>query len=228
MMRRRDLVLAGLGLVSLGAAEALRPRRRLVLLKGATMSKSLPVQFAGWTAQESTLVNPAMAGRLARTLYSETVSRTYYDTSGHQIMVLVAYGDTQSDLLQLHRPESCYPAVGYTIQSSRMGQVPVGDGASVPVRRVVATKDGVVETIIYWTRLGERLPQSGGEQRTARLKNSMDGYVADGVLVRLSMLGANSDASFRALDAFIPVMLHAISRPQLPAFIGTKLANRIA
>lgn len=227
-MRRRDLILGGMALAGLGTAEALRPRRRLVLLKKGTLAEALPREFAGWSSEESQLVTPDMAGRLAKTLYSETVSRTYYhEGTDDGVMLLIAYGDTQSDLLQLHRPESCYPAVGYTLQMTRSAEVPVGAGLMLPARRVVATTEDRTESILYWTRLGERLPQSAGDQRTARLKNAMEGYVADGVLVRCSAVG-DVDHAFKLLDTFVPEMLRAVSPQARPAFVGTRIARAIA
>lgn len=227
-MLRRNLILGGMGLASLGAAEALRPRQKLVLLKDGTMAAALPREFGKWSSQDSDLVNPAQAGRLAQALYSETISRLYYNVDTEAaVMLLIAYGDTQSDLLQLHRPESCYPAVGFTLKSSKPTSLPLGDGHSVPGRLVVATLSDRVETIAYWTRLGERLPQSGGEQRIARLENAMEGYVADGALIRCSALG-DIERSVQTMNAFIPQMLRAVSAPHRPAFVGSQLARSIA
>jgi hypothetical protein len=120
MTNRRDLLIGGLALTAAGVAEALRPRKRLVLLRKGTIAQAMPNTFGTWTAEGSTgLVSPAQAGRLSRTLYSEIVQRVYSQTgTGAEVMMLAAYGDTQSDLLQLHRPESCYPAVGFNIASS--------------------------------------------------------------------------------------------------------------
>ena len=228
MIRRRDAVLATLGLAALGTAEFLRPRRRLVLLQGAKLEQVIPARFGAWTSQDASLVSPADAGKLARALYSETVARNYFDeASGALVMMLIAYGDTQSDLLQLHRPESCYPAVGFALQETRPAPVQIGKGATIPATRVIATMEGRVENIVYWTRLGERLPQTGSDQRTARLLNAMEGYVADGVLMRFSAVGP-SEPAFALLDAFIPQMLRAMRRDQLPAVIGTDLARRAA
>ena len=71
-----------------------------------------------------------------------------------------------------------------TITQTKAEDLPVGGKGLLPVRRVIATASENQENIVYWTRLGERLPQSGGEQRDARLKNAMEGFVADGILVR--------------------------------------------
>ena len=225
-MRRRDLIMAGLAVAAAGTAEALRPRRRLVLLRKGTVAEAVPTDFGTWTAEGSTgLVSPEQAGRLAKTLYSEIVQRVYSQAhTGAEVMVLAAYGDTQSDLLQLHRPESCYPAVGYNIMSTKPANLPLGEGLAVPGRHVVAVADDRRENIAYWTRIGEALPLSAGEQRQARLDNALRGYVADGVLFRCSVLGESRDA-FQALDEFVPALLAATKPDRRPALIGTRLSR---
>lgn len=229
MMRRRDLLIAALGLSAAGAAEALRPRRKLVLLKGGTIADSMPMTFGTWTAEGSdSLVSPDQAGRLAKTLYSEIVQRIYHDDStGAAVMMLAAYGDTQSDLLQLHRPESCYPAVGFNIESSVPATIKLAGGAMLPVRKVVATAEDRRENIVYWTRVGEELPLSGKEQREVRLQNALDGFVGDGILLRCSTVG-ESAASFAVLDNFIPTLLAAVPRNKRPALISTRIAQQTA
>jgi EpsI family protein len=229
MIRRRDLILAGLGVSAFAASEVLRPRKRLVLLRGATIETTIPRSFPGWEAENvSNLVGPEQAGRLARSLYSETIARLYFEAeTGLGVMLLAAYGDTQSDLLQLHRPESCYPAVGFTLRMARSVELPLPGGAILPARRVIATTEQRTENIVYWTRMGEALPQTGGQQRMARLDNAVQGFVPDGILLRCSTLG-ESDAGFKVLDRFVVSMLEAIPHNKLPALIGTQLARRIA
>lgn len=228
MIARRDLVLAALGLGALATAEALRPRKRLVLLKGGKIEDAIPTAFAGWEAETvSELVRPEMAGRLAKTLYSETVARTYFDERGAAIMVLAAYGDTQSDLLQLHRPESCYPAVGFALRMQQSVNLALPGGGALPARKVVAAKEDRQESIVYWTRMGEELPQTGEDQRSARLKNAVKGYVPDGILVRCSTMG-DPTSSFALLERFVADMLKAVPKDKLPALVGTRIANGIA
>lgn len=228
MIRRRDLIMAGLALTAAGTAEALRPRKKLILLKGGKIDTLVPKAFDGWTAEGSTgLVSPDQAGKLAKTLYSEIVERVYHDDkTGAAVMVLAAYGDTQSDLLQLHRPESCYPAVGYTIRSTRPKLLPLPGGANLPIREVVATSEERNENIIYWTRIGESLPQSAGEQRQVRLTDALHGYVSDGILFRCSALG-DSDACFRLLEVFVPALLAATQRNGRAALVGTHIAGQM-
>lgn len=227
-MRRRDLVFGALGVAALGTAEALRPRKKLQLLQGGTIDKALPVRFGAWSSETSSdYIGPELSGSLTRALYSEIVPRTFFnDDTGAAVAVLAAYGDTQSDLLQLHRPEFCYPAVGFNLRLSRPEKVPLGRGLVLPSRKVVAYTQERTENIIYWTRMGEDLPQSAGEQRTTRIAQSIQGYVPDGILMRLSV-GGDSDASFATLAEFIPAMLKATPMYGRKALVGTKLAKAL-
>jgi EpsI family protein len=227
-MSRRDIILAGLGVAAFGAAEALRPRKRLVLLKDTTVELTLPLSFSGWVAQPAQgLVSPEQAGRLAQTLYSEIVSRVYVnEATGAAIMMLAAYGDTQSDLLQLHRPESCYPAVGYALRSARSVDLPLPGRGTLPARQVVASREAQIENILYWTRMGEMLPRTGREQRVARLQNAIRGYVPDGILMRCSLVQDDAAAAFKTLDGFVTLMLQAVPSDRRSALIGTELAKR--
>lgn len=226
-MNRRHLVFGSIALGALGTAETLRPRRRVILLQKTTVSQAMPRTFPGWDSEDTSgLVSPEQAGKLAKSLYSEMVSRNYYTSAGvGPIMLLAAYGDTQSDLLQLHRPETCYPAVGFSLKLSEPRNIAIGSKI-LPARRVIAETEQRVENIIYWTRIGERLPQSAAEQRNARLKNAMDGIVGDGILMRCSMLGEPEEC-FPVLEGFVPQFIRAIAPAQRKAFVGSALAAAV-
>jgi EpsI family protein len=229
-MRRRDVIMAGLALTAAGTAEALRPRKKMILLrKGAKIDGLVPKTFGGWTSDATSgLVSPDQAGKLAKTLYSEIVERTYHDPkTGAAVMMLAAYGDTQSDLLQLHRPETCYPAVGYTIVSTKPKLLDLPGGARLPVREVVAAQNERDENIIYWTRIGQSLPQSSGEQRKVRFQDAVRGYVSDGILFRCSVVG-DPAASFEVLEAFVSALLGATAPEGRSALIGDAVARRMA
>ncbi|MES3026257.1 MAG: exosortase-associated protein EpsI, V-type [Pseudomonadota bacterium] len=227
MIARRDLLVGGACVAAAGAAYALKPRKRLVLLPQGKMADILPLTFGDWSASNADgLVQPKSEGDLASTLYSEMVGLIYHQSStGDTVMMLVAYGDTQSDMLQLHRPESCYPAVGFNLVSTLPATLKLEDGAQLPVRRVVAEAPGRQENIVYWTRIGEALPDSAGTQREARLRTAMQGYTPDGVLIRFSVVGPDSEAGFATIDGFIRELLDSVAPAKRKALIGTKLAD---
>ena len=139
-------------------------------------------------------------------------------------MLLIAYGASQSDALQLHRPEACYPAVGFSIAARRLSALAVGTTVSIPSVTLTAKAEGRSEDIVYWARLGELLPQTAAEQRSDRLATAMRGYVGDGVLVRASMVRLGEQPVYAMLDQFLAEMVVALPPVARPVLIGSTRA----
>lgn len=228
MLRRRDLLL-GLPLIG-GAvgAYALTPRNRLNLLGDAKLENMVPMKFGGWhvTPSNAMILPKPTKGSLADQLYNQTVSRLYESPNDLPVMLVIAYGSTQSDQLQLHRPEVCYAAVGFEISGSQAVDIPV-PGAVVPARQLVATSNQRVEPILYWTRIGDYLPASGAQQRLMKLRSEMAGYVADGVLVRMSTVAEPGQEAFDTLKRFAAEMLKATDPRGVPALVGRPIATAL-
>jgi hypothetical protein len=98
MIGRRE-ILVGLACVgAAGGAYALKPRERMSMLKGAKLDKLIPHSFGEWKSEPSdAILVPEGDDSLAAKLYSQTVARLYVSPAGKAIMLLIAYGDTQSD-----------------------------------------------------------------------------------------------------------------------------------
>lgn len=229
-MNRRNLVLGAACVAAAGAAYALEPRRTLNLLGDRKIEVLIPGAFGAWVSQsDPNLVQPDLKGSLAAKLYSQTATRIYFDDANEKaVMMLVAYGGMQSDLLQLHRPEACYPAVGYRIEKTEAATIALRPNALLPVRHVIAERGGQRENIVYWARLGEYLPVDSGDQRRARLLTAMSGYVADGGLFRFSSINEDSAQAFRELDSFVAQLANAVPANSRSALIGTKLARAMS
>lgn len=231
MNSRRDVLIGGACLAASGAAFALRPRRHAPLLAaGMTVAQVVPRTFAEWTSQDVTdLVAPKEEGSLASRLYGETVGRVYSSgLTGAQVMMLLAHGDTQSDDLQLHRPEICYPAFGFAISQSAPLALLVGQGVSVPSRHLVADAPDRRETILYWSRLGEFLPTDRKEQQIDRIRTALKGEIGDGLLARFSVLGEDPGAGLSILTTFAPSLVRAVAPALRRVLIGTRLATALA
>jgi hypothetical protein len=114
------------------------------------MSRGLPSKaFGDWridTNMPVSIVSPDVEAQL-KSLYAQTVSRTYVGPQGERIMLSVAYGGDQSDATRAHRPDVCYPAQGFDILSNSDAGIRVGQ-AELPVRHMLA-------------KLGQRLEPSG-------------------------------------------------------------------
>lgn len=217
-LMRRDVLTGAAGLAAAAVAWGLTPRRRLDLMQGTKLKDIVPERFGHWSARASDdLVQPKTEGTLAAKLYSDTLPRVYrHARNGTEVMVLMAYGSTQSDLLQLHRPESCYPAFGYSILQSATAVLRHRRG-SVAVRELLAQGPARAERILYWTRIGRALPLSARQQQLAKLELALEGYVADGLLARFSVISGD----FAFLSAFAAALLDEVAPTHLAALVGS-------
>lgn len=226
MIDRRATLLGGVCLAAAGAAMALKPRRRTSLLKAKTVESMIPDSFPGWAPDKfDGLAKPKLEG-LAASLYEEVVQRVYRDAvTGADVMVLMAYGASQSDLLQLHRPEVCYPALGFQILANSRTKVSLPGGGVISLVSLIAKAEDRQENIVYWTRVGEDLPASESEQRKVLLRDALEGFVPDGILVRCSLIASNSPAAFEVLHRFVRDFLTAIPADHRAALVGTAAAQ---
>lgn len=211
--RRRALLTLGLMVSSVAGATAWRPTGRLAdTLPAINLDGMFPKQFAGWQVDDRMpvqLVSPDQQAVLDK-IYNQTLSRTYVNRQGDRIMLSVAYGGDQSDATRAHRPEVCYPAQGFQILSQRRGDVQF-DQTIVPARRLVAKLGGRVEPITYWVTVGQHITVSGTEQKLAQLRYSMRGLVPDGMLVRVSSIGTETDKLYAVQDQFLSELRAALA-----------------
>lgn len=229
MIDRRQLILGGACLLSAASAAALRPRKQYRLLGKAKLEAITPNSFNDWVEIDGGVVlQPREEGTLAAELYSQTLTRIYHSRgTGETVMLAVAYGHTQSDLLQLHRPESCYPAFGFQLSGSQRTSVQLPSGSTIPTRSLLATAPGRNENVTYWTRIGEYLPTSPSEQRADKLRIALAGHIPDGMLLRSSSIGDNRAESLQLNKRFLAELVLAIAPEHRPAFVGTHLAESI-
>jgi EpsI family protein len=227
-MNRRDFVFGGTFALAGAGALALQPRKRLVLLGDRQLDDVIPQQIGDWkNIPSSNFILPKSPGSLADRLYSQTVSRLYQSPTMMPMVVVIAYGAVQNDLLQLHRPETCYAAVGYTISASRRRLLPIGGDALLPVRELTARNDLRMEQICYWTRIGDDLPTDGQEQRRVKLKQQLNGYLSDGVLVRISTAAPDDPRVFEQMRIFASEMLADMKPADRTILVGRPLAANL-
>jgi len=231
MIARRDFLIGAACCLGSGAAYAFKPHRQTTLMgDGKKLNDILPRTLGNWTSRDvSDLVAPETPDSLAARLYGETVGRIYrQESTGDQVIMLMAHGDVENNELQLHRPEVCYPAFGFAITESRPLTLQLPSAVTVPCRSLVAKSSDRQETILYWTRLGETFPTTVAEQRIERLRSAMHGYTPDGVLARFSVIGSDKANSLSIMERFIPKLVMQVPASQRRALIGTERASRLA
>ena len=229
MTSRREFLIGGACVLTAGAAYTATPRQRMSLLGKAKLEELVPRAFGSWSELPSTgVVVPQSDDSLAAQLYAQTVTRTFINNADNTgVMALFAYGDTQSDQLQLHRPEVCYPAFGFSVVESLPTNLALQNGGIIPARRLTAQSAMRTEHIAYWTRIGEFLPQSGKEQRAAKLRTAFQGIIPDGILVRISNLQPTPDAGFAVNQRFVAELVAAMPKQGLPALVGSQIARQV-
>jgi EpsI family protein len=182
---------------------------------------SIPVEFAGWKqmAVSGGVVNPQQQVMLDA-IYSELINRTYANDKGERVMVAIAYGKNQNDSLQVHRPESCYPAQGFQLQSNRQGEVITPFGL-IPVRRI-ETVFGPQrpEPVTYWITIGDEAVRNNTEKKIKEIQYAMKGYLADGLLFRLSSIDPDSERAFEIHQRFIQDLLQSLKQEDRKRLAG--------
>ncbi len=222
MMARRDIVIGGAFFAAASLAHALTPRRHMSLMGRTPLEQMIPQHFGGWRLQPGATAAPEREDSLAQQLYDQIVTRQYLDAAALPVTLLCAHGPVQTDALQLHRPEVCYPAFGYDLTDDQSEVVHFPSQMMLPIRRFTARKGGVHTQVSYWVRIGEDTPASAMAQRIAIIRAAMAGVIGDGMLVRLStMLPDNIDAA--ALHhRFLFEWVSAILPQHRAAFIGAR------
>jgi len=219
MITRRKFAL-GLAFASVaGVAAARQPSKNVDYLGKAKLEDVLPEKVGRWTfVSNSGLVVPP-EDQLARALYSQLLTRTYMDEAGNGIMLLVAQSGSQSGILQIHRPEFCYTAGGYTLTPSVPHPVQL-PGRELPALSISATREARTEQIVYWTRIGSHLPTSWTQQRLAVAMDNLKGFIPDAVMVRVSTYGNDKPLAYADVDEFIRALMAKVTPQVRRVLIG--------
>jgi EpsI family protein len=229
MMNRRALF-AGVACVGTALlSRQLKPHHYASLLQSAKLDGLVPKSFGAWTSED---VGDPLAlngpGTLSSKLYNQLVTRAYTDgAGGHQVLMLLAHGERQSDELQLHRPEVCYPAFGYALLRNEPTHIKLADAITLPARRLLAKSPSHEESVVYWSRLGEFFPIDAAEQRLDRFKNTAAGLIPDGILCRFSTADGSPKA-WADLERFVHDLIGATSPAGQRVLVGSDRARQLA
>jgi EpsI family protein len=215
VLTRRAIIAAALMAAAAGAGQAMVPTRRMAQLRGPfKLDDIVPSSFAGWQIDPRAvggIVNP-QTEELLNKLYSQILNRVYVDSYGHSIMLSIAYGaDQADDDVQLHYPEVCYPAQGYRVNTSRLGEVPTTQGL-IHVRRLETQHlDQFFEPVTYWTVVGDEQSLSGWDRKLSEIRHGLKGEIVDGLLFRVSSRDRNSQQAFALQADFIRDIVQAMT-----------------
>lgn len=210
-------------LLAAGLSVAMVPTQRVVGKGAATdLEAMIPKQFGEWKLDPTVmplLINPALQAVLDK-IYSQTLARTYINSRGERVMLSLAYGGDQSDSMQVHKPEVCYPAQGFQMLKQEDGNLDTGFG-NLAVRRLVAQQGPRIEPITYWIRVGDTVAiLSGIRWKLEQVKYGLTGKVPDGLIFRVSSISANESKAFQQQGEFVRDLLSFIDNSARSKLIG--------
>jgi exosortase B len=185
------------------------------------LESTIPATFGDWhldTEDAAVAPSPDVAANLSR-LYRQIVSRTYVNSAGERVMLMVAYGGDQSDALKAHRQEACYAAQGFAIRGLEHVRLPVA-GRSIPVTRMHAIRGERSEPVTYWFTMGDRVVLGRAERLKVQLENGLAGRIPDGMLVRVSNLTGEARGAYATHRSFIAALVAALAPADATRFVG--------
>ncbi|WP_294393206.1 exosortase-associated protein EpsI, V-type [uncultured Sphingomonas sp.] len=217
---RRELLFGGAAAAAAATAYARMPDKPLKSVPDDALAKIVPQTVGDWTYETTSGLVLPPPDQLARLLYSQQLTRTYVSPDRPSVMLLLAYGSSQGGMMQIHRPEICYPASGFTLSDVTVSPLDLGSGREMPMRRFTARSDTRVEQVLYWTRIADFLPASWAQQRLAVVRSNLAGYIPDGLLGRLSIQTDDAAAAQAVLAEFMRTMLTEMAPARQRMLIG--------
>jgi EpsI family protein len=185
------------------------------------LAKMVPSQFKNWQEQLNLavqIIDPEQQATIAK-IYTQTLTRNYVDTNGNRIMLSIAYGKSQSDNLQLHKPEICYPAQGFTLDKVERLSLNLLN-KPISITRMETHLGQRFEPVTYWTVVGDFVTTTGINKKLTEMRYGMQGKIPDGMLVRVSSIDRDTAKAFAIQAEFATAMVAAISSENRSRFSG--------
>ncbi|TGX53514.1 EpsI family protein [Sphingomonas gei] len=216
----RRAFIVGAMLAGGGAAAALaRPVAPPSPISQEQLDAAVPLALGDYHAAPGFDAVLPSRDELSKRIYDRYLARGYVAPGKPAVTLVIAYGSTQDYGLQLHRPETCYPASGWSIGETERLPVQIGP-RTVSTSTLSAARPGRVEQILYWTRIGSMFPESEWASRIEILKRGLTRDLPDGVLVRLSTSAQPKAFAIDTLVQFNSLLVEALAGPGRRLLLG--------
>jgi len=211
-------------MVAAGLAVVMKPTQKLADHRAKfSLENLMPQHFGVWHADKtpvSVIVDSGQAAKI-RKYYSQTLARVYINDTGQRVMLSIAYGSDQSDAMQMHKPEVCYPAQGFPILREQNDTLQTAFG-EIPVKKLVASRSSLIEPVTYWVTTAGQVETSNFMRKLDKLKFTFTGVLPDGLLFRVSSLCSvmEESASYNVQKNFIDNLLASLTPEDRKRLIG--------
>jgi len=172
---------------------------------------AVPYDLSGWKGTEASF-DPVYGTDPADT----SLLRIYASSSRAPVIAYVGFFSDLAAITEVHTPELCYPAQGWTIVSSSRMTAGTFRGLPIKAQEILVDKMGEERLVIWWYNAGPRPFENRIRYVYAMLALSSITGRSDGSMVRLETpIGHDGEAaaalgaeSFR--DAFLPALERAL------------------
>ena len=210
-------------LITARFALAMKPTQKLAdRLPPINIENIIPKRFGEWSVEElqvPSIVSPEVKAALNKT-YDQMVSRTYIDSGGQRLVLLVAYGSLQNNDLKAHRQEVCYRTQGFNVQNTHQTVLNLA-GRHVKATRMFAERGKRQEAVTYWFTMGNTVVYSRLERLSVQIKYSLYDLVPDGFLIRISSFSSSPIEAYMAQEKFADELLSAMRKSDVERLVGT-------
>ena len=183
------------------------------------LSEKIPAEIGIW--REATLDDVVLPPQTStsREAYESLVMRRYTSSFGLSVDFVAAYQPIHSMSSQVHRPEICYPASGFSIKKVEDRIMSLDSGA-IPTRFFRAKRGERIEDVLFWTRIGEKFPATLSQQRKLIAVSALKRKFSDGVLVRVSTQSTGAKIGSDLLIDFVRSLEVSLDSPTRELFFG--------
>jgi len=192
----------------------LTPTKKYSEINPITLIEIIPEKFDDWHLDSSisNMIKSPEQDAIINRVYSQVIARTYINKSGSKIMLSIAYTDNQTDNAgkQSHKPEVCYPAQGFNIIDLGTYSLNTKFG-NINTKHLVANLHERIEPITYWTMVGNKVVNNDFQTKLAQIGYGFNGFLADGLVFRISNIADNYEYSYDLHKSFITQLINNLS-----------------
>ena len=222
VISRRHFVVGAILAGASAGTYAAQPKVRHTPIDKQKFASWVPEKIGPWTVVSASGVVLPPPDALSARLYDNLVTRVYAGPDEPPVMLCIAYNYKQDGVLQLHRPEVCYPAGGYQLSPTVPVTLALGPGREIDANAFAATSTERVEQVLYWTRVDNAFPRSWLDQRIVVMKANLRGAIPDGALVRVSIADGDQSRSLETLRRCLATFLEGAPLPLQRVLAGDK------
>ena len=152
----------------------------------------MPIRIGPWTGGPSQIMKSNVLSILG---VDDYVDRTYVSPDLFPAHLYVGYYESQRSGDTMHSPLNCLPGAGWNPVKRGHIRIPVGGGSAIEINRIVISKGGEKQVVLYWYQSHGRVVASEYWGKIYTVIDAMRTNRTDAALVRVVCPVAGTDAA---------------------------------